>query len=65
MKRIGRYERFERTGKRGRRYYFRLVAGNGEIVGHCQAYKSPEARDKGIRSMRFNAPLARVVDVED
>ena len=57
MLRRGEFERF--IGKDGQ-YYFRLKAGNGEIIATSEAYTTPQARDKGIRSMRVNAPFARL-----
>jgi len=63
---MGKFEKFERPygKKKVIKYYWRLKARNGEIIAASQAYESPETRDKGIRSVRFNAPFATTVDVE-
>ena len=52
----GIFERF--MGKDGQ-FYFRLKAGNGQVIATSEAYTSPAMRDKGIRSVRLNAALAR------
>jgi hypothetical protein len=48
----GRVETFDRLTIWGRRWYFRAVAANGEIVSHSEAYNSAEARDGGIEATR-------------
>lgn len=48
-----KFEQF--TGKNGQ-YYFRLKASNGETILASEGYKSKSARQKGIRSVRANAP---------
>ena len=64
--RRGKFERFHRSdGKFEMKYYFRLKAGNGEIVAQSEAYNTAAARDKGIRSVRLNALTASVVNEGD
>lgn len=54
--------RFDRlTGKDGSPY-FTLKAGNGQVIGQSQMYGSEAARDKGIESVKANAPDAALVD---
>ena len=48
-----------RTADNGE-YYFVLKARNGEIIATSEMYTSPQACYKGIRSVRLNAPLARL-----
>ena len=61
--RRGKFERFHRSdGKFEMKYYFRLKAGNGEIIAQSEGYNTAAARDKGIRSVRLNALTARVVN---
>jgi len=38
-------------------YYFRLKAGNGEIIGASEGYVSRQGADAGITSVRINSPL--------
>lgn len=48
-----RVERFSKLTIFGRRYYFRAVAANNEIViPASQPYNSPEGRERGIRAAR-------------
>lgn len=47
-----RFVAFERRGIRGRRWYFRFQAGNGETVFQSEAYNSARARDHGIAVAR-------------
>jgi hypothetical protein len=42
--------------------YFVLKAGNGEIIGKSEMYSSASAMEKGIASVKKNAPEALVVD---
>ena len=42
---------------------FNLRAGNNEIIGPSQPYKTAAGRDKGIESVKANAPNADVIDV--
>lgn len=42
--------------------YFVLKAGNNEIIGTSQMYKSEAARDGGIEAVKTGAPTATVVD---
>jgi len=55
----GRYER--KVDKAGHPR-FNLKAGNGEIIGSSEGYNSEAARDKGIESVKANAPEAKVDD---
>ncbi len=41
---------------------FRLVAGNGQAIGVSEVYSSRAALEKGIESVRKNAPIANVED---
>ncbi|AKB78520.1 hypothetical protein MSHOH_2037 [Methanosarcina horonobensis HB-1 = JCM 15518] len=46
-------------------YRFRLRARNGQIIAVSQGYKSKEGCIKGIRSVKENAPNARVIVLEE
>ena len=41
-------------------YYFTLKAQNGEVIGKSEMYTTTSARDKGIESVKKNAPIASV-----
>ncbi|MDR1796406.1 MAG: YegP family protein [Clostridiales Family XIII bacterium] len=42
--------------------HFNLLAGNGEVIGTSQVYKSASGVAKGIASVRANAPIAAIED---
>jgi uncharacterized protein YegP (UPF0339 family) len=52
--------RYERREARDGTLYFVLKAGNGEIVGTSEMYSGSSAREKGIESVKVNAPAAGV-----
>jgi uncharacterized protein len=55
--------RFERKTSVGDQPFFVLVAANGETLGRSQMYSSTAAMDKGIESVKANAPTASVEDL--
>jgi uncharacterized protein YegP (UPF0339 family) len=52
--------RYERRDARDGTVYFVLKAGNGEIVGTSEMYSGSSARERGIESVKVNAPVAGV-----
>jgi uncharacterized protein len=56
-----KFELFKDKDK-GRDFRFHLKAPNGEIIASGQGYKSKAAAEKGIESIKTNAPGAAVVD---
>ncbi|NUM75013.1 YegP family protein [candidate division KSB1 bacterium] len=42
--------------------YFVLKAKNGEIIGKSESYSSTAARERGIESVKTNAPAATIED---
>lgn len=48
----GKFETY--TGKDGK-HYFRLKAGNGEVILTSQGYKATKDRDNGVESVRKNS----------
>lgn len=48
--------------EKNEKYSFRLKAGNGEIIGSSQMYKSLQTCKAGINSVRNNAPAANLED---
>lgn len=57
-------ERYERLDAVDGRSYFNLRAANHQVIGTSQMYRSPAGRDKGIESVRRNAPAAALRTVE-
>jgi uncharacterized protein YegP (UPF0339 family) len=55
--------RYERKTSASNQPYFVLKAANGEVIGTSEMYSSTAARDKGIESVKLNAPTAQVVDL--
>ncbi|HEY6531208.1 MAG TPA: DUF1508 domain-containing protein, partial [Acidimicrobiales bacterium] len=55
----GRFELFKDVGGKFR---FRLRAANGQIIASSEAYESKAAAQKGITSVRTNAPTGRIDD---
>lgn len=56
-------ERYEKKVARDDSHYFVLKARNGETIGKSQMYTSASSRDKGIESVKSNAPKAVVEDL--
>ncbi|WP_406660965.1 YegP family protein [Methanolobus sp. ZRKC3] len=52
------------TDKSGK-FRFRLKAKNGEIIATSQGYTSKAGCMKGIDSVRENAPVADVIEVQE
>lgn len=48
----------------GKMFRFAVVAGNNEIIGISQNYKSETGRDNGIESVKRNAVKAEIKDVK-
>ena len=46
-------------------FRFRLKAANGEIIAAGEGYTSKEGCLNGIKSIKKNAPKAKIVEVDD
>jgi uncharacterized protein len=46
------------TGK----FHFNLLAGNGQVIATSEAYESKESALNGIKSVKTNAPEAKIDD---
>lgn len=60
---VGTDARFERSTATNGKPYFTLKATNGEIIGRSELYATAAAMEKGISSVKSNAPDASVVDL--
>lgn len=49
--------RFEIFDGRNNQYYFRLKAGNGEIIGQSEGYTQKHSAKEGISSVKINSLL--------
>ncbi|MCC7572447.1 MAG: YegP family protein [Candidatus Methanofastidiosum sp.] len=47
-----------------KQFRFRLKAGNGEIIATGEGYTTKRACLNGIESVKKNAPIAEVVEIE-
>ena len=56
-------ERYERKDTSSGKPMFNLKASNGQVIGTSEQYSSASARDKGIESVKKNAPEAKVDDL--
>jgi len=54
--------RFDRRESSVPNYWFVLKAGNGQIIGKSEMYPDARSRDKGIESVKTNAPTTEVKD---
>jgi len=54
--------RFDRKVASNGKPFFSLTATNGQIIGKSQLYASAATRDKGIASVKANAPAAALDD---
>ncbi|MEM7368519.1 MAG: YegP family protein [Bacteroidota bacterium] len=54
-KNAGNEDRFEKKTSTNDKFYFSLKAGNGQVIGSSQMYKSASGRDNGIASVAQNA----------
>ena len=44
------------------KYFFTLTAKNGQVIAQSQMYKSKDAAENGIESVKSNAPEASIDD---
>ena len=58
----GRYELHGKVAKDGSNYFV-LVAANHQTIGKSEMYSSARAIEKGIASVKTNAPNAAVKDL--
>lgn len=54
--------RFERKETKAGNFRFNLLAGNKQVIGTSESYKSASSRDNSIASVGKNAPDAPVDD---
>merc|ERR1712046_402393 len=52
-RRLGKFELFR--SEKNDQYYFRLKAGNGEIILQSEGYKAKAGAENGIKSVRENS----------
>jgi uncharacterized protein len=55
-------ERFDKKTSKNGKPFFVLKAANHEVIGQSEMYESESARDRGIQSVKTNAPAADTKD---
>ena len=55
--------RFDRSETKNGKHMFNLKATNGQVIGTSETYESSSSRDKGIASVKNNAPTTSVSDL--
>jgi uncharacterized protein YegP (UPF0339 family) len=58
-------QHYERKEAHNGEHMFNLKAVNHQVIGTSQMYKSVEAREEGIASVKENAPEAEVHDLSE
>ena len=57
--------RYDRKTSTNGKYYFNLEAANNQVIGTSEMYETAAGRDKGIESVKTNAPTAVIKDLTD
>jgi uncharacterized protein YegP (UPF0339 family) len=57
--------KFEISKDKSGKFRFHLRAANGEIIAASQGYETRASAEKGIESIKANAPDAKVVDLSE
>lgn len=52
--------RFVRLLAKNGQFYFNLKAANGQVIGTSEHYQSEAGSDKGVESVKKNAPIAEI-----
>ncbi len=56
-------KRYELKEAKDGRFFFNLKAGNHQVIGTSQMYKSETSRNAGAKSVSANGPTAKVKEV--
>ncbi len=54
--------RFERKTSSNSKHYFVLKAANGQVIGTSEMYETEQGMERGIDSIKKNAPEATIDD---
>jgi uncharacterized protein YegP (UPF0339 family) len=57
--------KFEISKDKAGKFRFHLKAANGEIIAASRGYDTRASAEKGIESVKTNAPGAKVVDLTE
>jgi len=56
-------QRFDKKMSKNNKPFFTLKAKNGQVIGTSEMYENESTRDKGIASVKKNAPSANIADL--
>ncbi len=62
QKNAGEDGRYDRLASKKGEPYFTLKAGNGQVIGKSEMYKSASSMENGIASVKKNGPDAPTVE---
>lgn len=54
--------KYDRKHSSNGKWYFNLKASNGQVIGTSEMYESAASCEKGIESVKKNAPEAEIVE---
>jgi len=54
---------FEMTKDQAGKFRFRLIAENGQVIAVSEAYSAKQSCEDGIKSVKQNAPKAKIKDL--
>lgn len=63
MKNAANDEQYERKEAANGKFHFNLIAANKQIIGSSQMYASKRNMEKGIASVKTNAPASTLDDL--
>ena len=55
-------EQYKRLTASNGQFYFNLIAGNNQVIGKSETYKTTQGRDNGIEAVNSTAPKAPIED---
>jgi uncharacterized protein YegP (UPF0339 family) len=58
-------EHFKQLTAKNGEFYFNLIAGNNEVIGKSETYKTKQGLENGIKAVKSTAPTAPVDDTTD
>ena len=60
----GMAAKFEIKKDKSGQYRFNLKAANGEVIASSEAYTTKAAARNGVESVKKNAPIAEIVELD-
>ena len=57
-----KYAQYKQLTASNGQFYFNLVAGNNQVIGKSETYKTKQGRENGIKAVKSTAPRAPIED---